>query len=334
MIINDPVLAPDVSLWVVKLNAREFEDGGCGSIVVGLYPQMVNGVRQLHPACRQQVLDVMTNTHLVLQVYLWDDIILSPTMQADWLISTIRAEGIDARFIWIDQEQWWTDWGAWHRHDPVIPRMAPDAISSHNWSCVNRVKAQFPGTGVYTNQNFVVSNSPQMNTWLGQHHSWIPHYGRQPGGHTLMSWDELKEHWMPTYDPIRSAGQPAEMMMGHQFTGDRCMLPGSYNQYGKCNDLDVSIFRRSFIDSIRNGSAPVPVPVPPPAPVPPPVTYKICKVLYTRINIRAKASQMSAWVRFAVLNEILQVLTGVVVNGYIELTDHTWVYAAYVSVPK
>lgn len=37
MKITDPVLAPDVSLWCDHILPQEFIDGGCQSIVIGIY---------------------------------------------------------------------------------------------------------------------------------------------------------------------------------------------------------------------------------------------------------------------------------------------------------
>jgi hypothetical protein len=69
-----------------------------------------------------------------------------------------------------------------------------------------------------------------MNTWLPQYRSWVPQYGKQPKEATQMTWAQLVASWLPDYDIILAAGQLPELVMGHQFTGDSCILPGSYSK--------------------------------------------------------------------------------------------------------
>ena len=338
MRITDPVLVPDVSDWCDHINPKEFEDNGCTSVIVGIYWMLdKNNKWVMNPISRKQCIAVATNSSMVLQAYFWDDIILSPVQQADWLVDTITMEGLPIKWIWADQEQWWTNWTTWWRKDAYIPRGKPENISFHNEAFMKELYRLFPASGVYTNKNFVVSNASGMDLWLPKYHSWVAHYGHQPKERTKMTWAQLKAYWLPNYDIILSAGQPEEMVAGHQFTGDVCMLPGSYNKYAGMIPgydgrlpLDVSAFRKEFIAAIRSGNS-IPIPIPPP--VTSPQVYKTCKVLYVRINIRAEASSTSAWMRYAVLDEVLEV-TGKVENNYRELIDHTWVFSSYVSVPQ
>jgi hypothetical protein len=276
MKILDPVLVPDVSNWVNHINAREFEDGGCASVIVGLYWILdSNGHWILNPVCRAQCVEVATHSSMVLQGYFWDDIILDPLRQADWLADMLVMEGLPVKWVWADQEQWWSNWAAWYQfRNKVItldevPKAAPANISSHNAAFNKRFHERFPNHGVYTNKGFVSSWSPQMDLWLPAYRSWVPHYGRQPKEATVMTWATLKESWLPDYDIILSAGQPAAQVAGHQFTGDACILPGSYTQYNRAQALDVSVFERAFINQIRGGNAPEPLPEPVPIPITP-----------------------------------------------------------------
>ena len=82
MKILDPVLVPDVSIWCDHINPKEFEDGGCASVVIGIYPSFDStGKKILSPISRQQCTDVATKSSLVLQVYFWDDITQDPIQQ-------------------------------------------------------------------------------------------------------------------------------------------------------------------------------------------------------------------------------------------------------------
>jgi hypothetical protein len=328
MRILDPAPVPDVSTWCDHILPKEFQDGGCTSVVVGLYPTTVNGKWVLHPTSRSQAQAVM-RSGMILQGYFWDDIILDPDRQANWVADTIVMEGLDVRWLWADQEQWWTDWVAWERRAAYIPRAAPDKISLHNQEFARQMHARLPTSGIYTNNNFVVSYAPGMNAWLPQFRSWVPHYGRQPKERTAMSWEQLRAWWLPDYEIILAAGQKPELVAGQQFTGDVCMLPGSYNWYGGRLPLDVSVFSKAFLDAIAAGSEPAPMP--PVAPVAPPA-FVIYTVAPARINVRAKADQGSAWMRYAVKDEELHIKSPEVLqNGYLQLTDGTWVWKEYLT---
>lgn len=336
MRIQDPVLAPDVSDWCNYINPTEFEDGGCGSVVVGLYPSLdSNGVKVLSPISRQHCVDVATRSSMALQAYYWDDITQSPITQADWVVRTLKTEGLPIKWIWIDQEQWWTDWTAWQqaRGNKIpmssVPAGSPASISSHFESFNRQLHSQIAQNGVYTNNGFVSTWAPGMNTWLSNYFAWVPHYGRQPKEATKMTWATLKEKWMPNYDIILSPGQKPELVGGHQFTGDACILPGSYNRNGGELPLDVNVFSKAFIDAIRAselGGTQTPTPIP----IPQPATIDYI-VLYTRINVRAAPSGSATWVRYAVKDEVVHVVK--IENGWAQLLDGTYIFAGYLG-PK
>jgi uncharacterized protein YgiM (DUF1202 family) len=338
MRIIDPVLAPDVSDWCDHINPREFEDAGCASVVVGLYPTLDNsGNKVLSARSRQHCVDVATKSSMVLQAYFWDDIILDPLKQADWVVQTLRKEGLPIKWIWIDQEQWWTDWTAWQKARggliPMssVPTASPAAISMHCESFNRRLHSQIPQNGVYTNNGFVSSWAPGMDNWLSQYYAWVPHYGRQPKEVTRMSWATFKENWLPNYEIVLSPGQKPAQVMGHQFTGDACILPGSYNQFGGSLPLDVNVFSKAFIDSIRASDLTgVLIPEPTPAPTPPPPAgTKEYVVQYARVNVRAAPSGSATWVRYAVKDEVLYVVK--IENDWAQLYDNTYIFAAYIS---
>ena len=273
MRITDPVLAPDVSFWCNRINATEFEDGGCQSVVVGLYPVTVGGKWILNPVSRAQCIEVATHSQMVLQAYMWDDITLDPVMQANWAADTIILEGLPFKWIWADDEQWWTSWTL--RNQAVagkipwsaVPRAAPVAISYHMMTFANTLHSRFAWSGVYTNNGFVASWAQPMNNWLPNFWSWVPQYGREPNIVTQMTWAQLQANWMPTYDLTLAAGQLPAKVKGHQITGDVIELPGAYDQYGREQALDVSVFSKAFIDGLRSNVTPVPPPLPAPVPV-------------------------------------------------------------------
>ena len=317
MKILDPVLAPDVSIWCDHINPKEFEDGGCASVVVGLYPSFDStGARILSPISRQQCIDIATKSSMVLQVYYWDDITQDPIQQADWVAQIIQSEGLPIKWVWADQEQWWTDWTAWQQGRsgtvPIntVPTGTPTLISAHYENFIRELHSKFPQSGVYTNNGFVATWAPGMNAWLPQYRSWVPQYGRQPKEATQMTWAQLVANWLPNYDIALAAGQLPELVMGHQFTGDSCILPGSYTKDNVQLPLDVSEFSKAFITAIKANSQNPVVGPPPPTPASP-VNYV---VIYARINVRSLPDGNSTWVRYAVMNEVLHVVN--ISNGW------------------
>jgi hypothetical protein len=270
---------------------------------------------------------------MVLQAYIWDDIILGCDQQVEWLVKTIKTEGLPIKWIWVDQEQWWLDWTAWQQARggkipwSSVPKGSPAIINSHFENFNRQLHSQIPQSGVYTNNGFVTTWAPGMNNWLPQYRAWVPHYGRQPKEATRMTWTQFKGSWLPNYDIILSAGQKPTLVVGHQFTGDICMLPGSYNQSGGVLPLDVNVFSKVFIDEIRTselGTTPIPIPTPVPQPA-----YVDYVVLYSRINVRAYPSSTATWLRFAVKGEILHVVK--IENGWAQQLDGTYICADYIG---
>ena len=191
MRIADPVLAPDVSTWTDHIIPAEFV--GCGSVVVGLYPAYdATGKKILDPRSLAQCQAVM-KSNLLLQAYYWDDITYDPIQQADWVVKVIADNNLPVRWVWADQEQWWTSWTAWSnwRSNPAKypqPKAAPaENISEHYASFMARLNSQFP-SGVYTNNGFVSSWALPMNTWLPLYKTWVPQYKNQPKEATPMTW--------------------------------------------------------------------------------------------------------------------------------------------------
>jgi hypothetical protein len=333
MKILDPVLAPDVSIWCDHINPKEFEDGGCVSVVVGLYPAFDStGKKILSPISLQQCLDVATKSSMVLQAYYWDDITQDPIQQADWLAQIIQSEGLPVKWVWADQEQWWTDWTAWQQGRagtiPMssVPTATPALISDHNQKFVQELHSKFPQSGVYTNNGFVSTWATGMNTWLPLYRSWVPQYGKQPKEATQITWAQLVSTWLPDYDIILASGQLPQLMMGHQFTGDAFILPGSYSKDNVQLPLDVSQFSKAFINAIKANTVNPVSGTPSPTPTSP-VNYV---VIYPRINVRALPDGNSTWIRYAVQNEILQVVN--ITNGWAQLTDGSYVLAAYITL--
>ena len=160
------------------------------------------------------------------------------------------------------------------------------------------LKARFTNCGVYTGRGFVTSYASQMANWLPSFPCWMSQYVYQPKPGTVMSWANLKAAWLPKYDP-NMEGMGALWLVGHQFTGDCVIPPGSYQfytpTYKKGIPLDVSIFKKSYLKTLSDvGNSPVtaqpvvnaPAPAPiTPGPAPLPALFKAV-VKTGAINVR------------------------------------------------
>jgi hypothetical protein len=328
MRINPNVLVVDVSDYCTHIDAKELEDNGVKAVIVGLYHTTVNGKRILSRKSREHCINVATKSSMVLQAYCWDDIIDDPIAQANWLADTMVIEGLPIRWVWADQEQWWTNWAAWYigirtGDYSKVPVGDPVKISLHYQKFMETLYARDPASSVYCNNGFVTSWAPKMDEWLPKYLSWVPQYGRQPTGKTSMTWDQLRMSWMPSYDIRLSKGQVPTKVVGHQFTGDRCLLPGTYDQLGRKMPCDVSTF---FPEWIKGGLEPLPTP-PPPTP-----SYKNYIVVQGAINVRKGPATTFAVVRTAMKNEVLHILSIPTTNGYAQMTDGNWVYASYLAL--
>lgn len=262
------VLVTDVSKWDDHLNIQELLDGGVVSVILGLYKQWSKAKNKyvLHDNC-QRIGEQVAASSLILQSYYYYYPELDPLKEADWFIDTMFTSGFPFKFAWADCEN----------HDvDLLPKLRSEQYRRFT----AQLHSGFPQkTGVYTNKGFITSWAPEMDLWVGKYPSWVAHYGRQPAGRIMVTWEQLKTYWLPNYEIILSKGQLVEKVMGHQFS-DRFILPGAYCKYawvpGWTNKgrlpLDVSVFKAEFIQSLGGTIIP---PVPPPAPIPVSATHII-----------------------------------------------------------
>lgn len=100
--------------------------------------------------------------------------------------------------------------------------------------------------------------------WTPQHSNLPPPLGYE------CAWADLKANWLPKEWPATCPGTTPEKVVGYQFTGDAFKMDGVYDELGRKVQLDINLFRKSFMASIKDPmtspGAPDPV-VLPPAPV-------------------------------------------------------------------
>jgi hypothetical protein len=277
-IITDPVLVTDHSHWDVLIKPQELIDGGVTDVIL----KAGSGMGVDTSFQKNAALVAKFSKYLRLHAYWWDDPILSANNQADFAAQTLKKTGLPVLSLWGDLEQWWSDWNKWQFAIAgrlpwaEVPVFAPWALDSHCKSFALALAKVWPVTGLYTGRGFITTYAPTMKSWLGNYKIWFAAYGRQPAVPTNMTWKGLHDKWLPDYDPIfKDTGIVKENIVGHQFTGDRCLLPGSYQDVLglRRKPVDVSVFRRAYMENLGEAGPIGPIVPPPvnPPPVPPPV---------------------------------------------------------------
>ncbi|MBI4731132.1 MAG: hypothetical protein HY781_03200 [Chloroflexi bacterium] len=262
--ITDRLLVTDHSHWDYYIKPQELIDGGVTDVIL----KAGSGLG-VDPRFQKNGEEVAKHSqYLRLHAYWWDDPLVSANAQADFAGRTLTSSGLPVLSLWGDQEQWWSDWNKWlaARAGKLawkdVPVFKPLPLDSHCKAFAEALVKVWPVTGLYTGRGFITSYAPTMKNWLGNYKIWFAAWGRQPPIATKMTWQELRTKWLPDYDPIfRDTGIVKENIVGHQFTGDKCILPGSYQDILglKRKPLDVSVFQRSFMESLGEVSPGEPI---------------------------------------------------------------------------
>jgi uncharacterized protein YraI len=267
--IDKPRLVVDISLYDDHIDAKLLKKAGVAAVIVRSGSGMQRDPKFVSNA------QAVADAGLILMAYYWDDILCDPTNQAMWAVEDIARTGLPVKFIWADQEQWWTSWSAWHsaRKGEIpysaVPRASAANISLHNRIFAGALHALYPQSGVYSNYGFVTSWAQPIKDWLGLFPLWVAHFGRQPRPPISTTWETLQKEWMPNYPLLIPPGGKEEWIFGHQFTGDAFRLPGIYDAANKPMLTDVSIFEEEFLKVISAGQVPPPPPENPDPSVPP-----------------------------------------------------------------
>jgi uncharacterized protein YgiM (DUF1202 family) len=326
MRITDPVLVADVSLWQNHLNVQELVDGGVVSVIVGLYKQWNAKQNKyvLNDNCLRMADQVATDGRLVLQSYYYYYAEKNPISESDWFLNAMK--GYPVKFAWADIED-------------VDSLVTPAERSEQARRFALELHNNFPQSGVYTANWYVSSWASAMNQWLPLYLSWVPEYAYQPAKRTMMDWATLKANWLPQYNIILAPGQSPNLVRGHQFTGDRDLLPGVYDSgltlnailYKNRMPLDVSVFSKAFIDGLR-GNTPPPAPAPVPVPGPAYPAY----ITTVTVNVRNGPSQTSTLLGILAKGTQVNVDT-VDSSGYSHFIPNQlftvggWIWSAYIK---
>ena len=248
---NDPRLVIDISKWQDHINPDELE--GVEAVIIKSGSGMSRDPKfEKHGAA-------IAAAGITLMAYHWDDITIDPSEQAEWVLDDINKTGLPIKFLWADQEQSWLDWDEFHAAAfnkiawSEVRRASSKNISAHNNTFIKTLASRMSKglCGVYTNRGFTSSWARETKGWIGNYPTWVAHYGNQPKKRTELSWAELMQKWLPDYSPALPEGADINHLLGHQFSGDRFVLPGVYRNATDLSSLDVNVFEGAFIDKLK-----------------------------------------------------------------------------------
>jgi GH25 family lysozyme M1 (1,4-beta-N-acetylmuramidase) len=271
-------------------------------------------------------------------VYHWIDPTIGSFTQARFVVDLLLKLQYPIAFVMLDYEQWWANWSLWFQANqgkiPMssVPRVDPNNLSIHAKSVVSTIKANSFRTVVYTGYGFYDSYTPQSKVWLANESTVIAAYPKQPAVRTLMEWPDLKQYY-PTTLP-RFIGS----IVGHQFTGDRCRLPGVYQVNGGIESrsaLDISTFDIAYLQSCGVACIPMGTTgVTPPVPIQPTKTVDVGLA-----NVRVGSGTPTAAgvcttntntvVGTRKLGDVVPVFE--TVNCYTRIGTGQWIFAAYLK---
>lgn len=278
-------LVVDVSLWDDHVNVKELFDGGVVSVIVGLYQgDYVNGKVLLNDNCKR-IADAVAASGILMQSYYYVHPEKDPYREADWYAEIVHETQYPIKFFWADCEDFKV-------------AMTPAARSEKYRLFTERFHSYFKNTGVYAAKWFTQQWAPDMDKWLPNYLAWFSQYSKEPAQVTLMSWDQLKANWLPNYPYTSISPGQVGRVVGHQFTGDRCCLPGVYSKYDYLpwtpykgrRPVDISVFNTAFLNLVATGQVPSFPPTPTPSPVPIPTAntwYVNIPLVHTRSTPRS-----------------------------------------------
>jgi hypothetical protein len=304
----------DINKYNHHLNMSELIQGGVKAVILGFYKG--NWVPStswpfykyiLHDNCKR-LADQVATSGVPLMGYFYYYVKNDPVRDADWYVDAMQPYPV----------KW-----AWGDYEDIMVGPTPDMRSEQARRFSLQLRSRFPASGVYSAKWYVDGLAPAMNIWLPNYKMWIAHYRYQPSLKTPMSWEELKANWLPNYDVLASAGMLETQLAGHQFTGDRAMLPGVYDYYNRRMPLDVSVFKADFIASLGSGV------LPPLPPTPPVATCTEYIVLSWALNVRTGPGAGYGLAYTLKQGDTVKVASTIMTNSYVKLTDGNWAYFAY-----
>jgi GH25 family lysozyme M1 (1,4-beta-N-acetylmuramidase) len=173
--------------------------------------------------------------------YVWPDPEIAPAKSIDAAIGWIKASGLQLSAVFLDIEQ---------THSAKGAPLSSTLLDSHTHQSWMLAKAAWGSkAAMYIRTSWIVEFAPKVSDWLAAEMVplWLAEYRTQVPKGTMLSWADLMKIWLPKYSPTVPAECTMAQVVGHQFTGDRAVLPGFYgnDKYAPVM-LDVNMFDPSF----------------------------------------------------------------------------------------
>jgi len=187
-------------------------------------------------------------------LYYWNDPGYDPIQQADHYLSLAQKvinSGVPVYGLFVDVEQWWSDWDLWRQYkgvisDTHIPHYTDSQISENGRLMVESLEARTSITvGVYTGNWFVEGCAPSMKKWIINHYIWVSYYWYS-GDRRDVTWQDLQGYYQPstTALPIRWSWIPLDKLVLWQWTGDVFQPQGTWSiAYVRKKPIDLSCYR-------------------------------------------------------------------------------------------
>jgi hypothetical protein len=211
--------------------------------------------------------------------YWWVDPTKDKTKQINLIIATTKKYMLPSVFL--DAEQYWTDWAAYMRGDyatAYATRYAPDYLNSYYKDVYVSVKQGLPGVevGNYSGDWFIDKYAPGLRKWIFASNYWEARYLRW---YDKKAYDELNKSLGIPFDINHVEDfkfiSPIIRGVARQFESLMYVRGMNYNQ--DWNFITDEAYSRIFDMDIIPGEDPE---------VPPPVVSKAYVVTALALNIR------------------------------------------------
>lgn len=283
----------DVSTWNKKMDYALLKDSGVQGIII-----KAGGSGGTDPMLRVHHANARA-AGMAVGFYYWVDPLRDGRTQAHHLLDLADELGPD--FLAGDVEQWWADWELWRRFTlhkiPLedVPRLSAQQINRVAKDFFTMIKPSQRTILFYSSTSFVAERSPLLKEWAFDYPLWIAQYPRTGGSlaAATLSWDELKEKFLPSGGPRIPAGWPRPLFW--QWSGDRFTLPGHQGE------VDLNWFLGEDFFQWAGGLPKI---------QPLPFDVRHLKAGVGGLNVRAQPNPMSEILRVIVPGEEIHVEKG------------------------
>lgn len=249
--------------------------------------------------------------------YHWADPMRPDEAQADLFLEVIRGRPVD--FAMVDVEQFWQDW-AEYRAKNVTKFISPERINQNAKAVISRVNKTISPTVLYSRYSFIVDHARGMLEWI---RDWPMNWAQYPraGDRVSVEWADFIANYLPAVEKLKL---PPGVKDWHfwQFTGDKFLLPGVYDAYGKPSALDVIYFNGTCEELVQFCGGTIEID-PSEGPAGPAPGLRM-RVNVPRLNIRSGPGTWYPDIGDLLVDEIVEVLNVAGDEAWVEIAPGQW----------